>query len=208
MAVRLAIDASELIEYAKKLGVVKTHTTPIITTGLNEIGDGLITVLANNLAKQTGLDLEEIRGVMNIKRASRTSMSYEISINPTLIEGDVTQLEGSRASGDFGKRQPGALVIVVTRKDELVCMDCEELEAAGPMPVETAMAHVPKHPNCRCVIMPYVPKGRRLPVTMTTMSGTDPLRRAGAAVDLDITIRQLAQDLMKKSANKIRIELS
>jgi hypothetical protein len=205
MALNISIDTSEVVAYAKHLGEAQKLTKPIITTGLNEVGDGLLTVLATALSRQTGLNIEEVRGVINVKRASRSHMTYELELHPNLLT-DPSRLEGKRESGDFGKRQPGALVIVVSKHDELVCMDCEELEAAGPMPVEVAKAHIPKHPNCRCVIMPYVEKGKRLPVTMTTLTGTDAAKRADVA-NVDLTIRQIAQSIMEKTANKIRIEL-
>ena len=111
---------------------------------------------------------------MRVERANRSELVYEIDDRTTACSKATCALEGQRESRDFGTRDPGALVIVVSKKDELVCMDCEELAASGPMPIEIAAQHVPKHPNCRCVIMPYVQTGKRLPVTMTTLTGTDP----------------------------------
>ena len=132
-------------------------------------------------------------------------------IDPRLYQREAgRKLEGGRESTDFGRNQPGELVIIVSKKDELVCMDCEELAAAGPMPVEIAMAHIPKHPNRRCIIMPYAQKGKRAQVTMTTVSGTDPKRRMGgkkATVEVDATLRQLAQKIMDKSSRAIRVQL-
>ncbi len=122
----------------------------------------------------------------------------------------VREIEGKRESTDFGAENldAGTLVVVVSKHDELVCMDCEELEAAGPMPVEVAREHVPRHPHCRCVIMPYVQKGKRLPVTMTTLSGTDAGRRVQAKpIDVDMTLRQLAQNIIDNVTKSIRLEL-
>ena len=75
------------------------------------------------------------------------------------------------------------------------------------MPIEAAREHIPKHPNCRCVIMPYVPKGKRLPVTMTTMTGTEPAKRSGRRQNREMTLRQMAQEILDKTVTKIRIEL-
>jgi hypothetical protein len=207
--INVKVDATDMLKFTKRLDNMAKAVNPALALGLNEVGDGLISVLSTNLAKESGLGIEQVRGLMKIKRAKPGDLRYEITVNKALMEGDADQVEGRRESTDFGKRDPRALVIIVSKNDENVCMDCEELQAAGPMPLETAKAHIPKHPHCRCVIMPYVQKGKRLPVTMTSVSGTDPRKRMGGGrpVDVDITLRQLAQKVLEKTANKIRIEL-
>jgi hypothetical protein len=205
--VRIRVDTSSLIEFSKKLKEAERVTKPKLATGLNEVGDDVVSLIAGTIAKQTGLTLDQVRGAMKVKRANRSALTYEVRLSPSLLE-DPRTLEGKRESREFGKHEEGDLVIVVSRKDELVCMDCEELEAAGPMPFEVAKAHIPRHPNCRCIIMPYVQKGKRLPVTMTTLSGTDPTRRArGKMTDVDLTLRQLAQTILNRSAANISIAL-
>jgi hypothetical protein len=207
--INVKIEAPDMMAFTNKLDKMSKATNPAIAVGLNEIGDGLLAVLSNNLAKETGLAVEQVRGLINIKRAKSNSLRYEVTIKKGLLEGDAGKLEGKRESDDFGKRQPRALVVIVSKNDENVCPDCEELQAAGAMPIEIAKQHIPKHPHCRCVIMPYVQKGKRLPVTMTTVSGTDPRKRMGGKgpINVDMTIRQLAQKVLDQSANKIRIEL-
>jgi hypothetical protein len=204
---KIAVDASDLTAYAEKLTTAEKTTKPAIMVGLNEVGDGLVSVLSTSLSRDTGLPVEQVRGMIRVKRATRNDLAYDVIVNNRLLEDDPSTLEGRRESSDFGKRQPGSLVIVVSKNDENVCMDCEELQSAGPMPIEIAKQHVPKHPHCRCIIMPYVPKGRRLPVRMTTVSGTDPSRRSGRRQNVDMTLRQMAQDILNKTATKIRIEL-
>jgi hypothetical protein len=208
---KVGIDTSELLDFANKADKSAKVTKPVIAAGLNDVGDSLVSVMAINLTRQTGLSLEQVRGLMRVKRAKRNDLAYEVRIDEGLLEDGVRRLEGGRENTNFGKQDPNRMVVVVSKKDELVCMDCEELEAAGPMPAHVAAAHVPKHPNCRCIIMPYVQKGKRLPLTMTTVSGTDPRRRMGgkkAIIDEDLTLRQLAQNIMDRTARTIRIELS
>jgi hypothetical protein len=185
----------------------KETTTPAISVGLNEVGDGLVSILTGNIAKETGLDVEAVRGLMRVKRATKNDLSYDVIVNNRLLEDDPSTLEGKRESRDFGRQRPDTMVIIVNQKDDLVCPDCEELAAAGPMPIETAREHIPKHPHCRCVIMPYAPKGRRLPVTMTSTTGTSAGRRSGQRQNRDITLRQMAQTILDQMATKIRIEL-
>lgn len=206
----IKIDSSDLLEYTKRLTDAQRVTSPALALSLNNVGDGLVAVLTTNLSKQSGLVVDQVRGLMKVRRATRNNLAYDISFKAELgSEAQGRKFEGRRESKDFGRREPGQLVVVVTKKDDLVCMDCEELGAAGPMPIEVAMEHVPKHPNCRCVIMPYV-SGKRLPLTMTSVSGSDQVRRSGekrAALDQTLTLRQLAQDILDRTAREVRIQL-
>jgi len=207
---KLAVDTSELVTFVKSIEKAQKLTTPLIANGLNEVGDGITSLIALSLSKQTGLALEQVRGAVDVRRASGSNLRYEIKIDPDLMGDDPSTLEGKRERSDFmGKTNPNMMVIVVSKKDELVCMDCEELEAAGPMPMSVAMEHVPKHPHCRCVILPYVQKGKRLPVTMTSLTGTSSRKRMGTqSLDVDVTLRQLAQKVLDGASDRIRIELS
>jgi hypothetical protein len=202
---KIKIDAKDVIAYAEKLDRAEKATKPAISVGLNEVGDGLVSVLATNLAKETGLGVEQVRGLMQVKRATKNNLNYDVIVNNRLLEDDPTTLEGRRESRDFGTQRPKTLVIIVNQDEP--CSDCEELAAAGPMPIEIAREHIPKHPNCRCVIMPYAPKGKRLPVTMSTITGTEPAKRSGRRQDRSVTLRQMAQTILDKTVTKIRIEL-
>jgi hypothetical protein len=204
---KIEIDTSDLKDYIAKLEKTAKAIPTTMVAGMNVVGDGLVAVLATNLSKETGLAVEQVRGLMRVKRARGSDLSYDVIVNNRLLEDDPTTLEGRRESRDFGKQAPKVLVIIVNQKDDLVCNDCEELAAAGPMPIETAREHVPKHPHCRCVIMPYVPKGKRLPVTMTTMTGTEPAKRSGRRQSREMTLRQMAQEILDKTVSKIKIEL-
>lgn len=207
--IKIGIDTSELVEFVGALSKAQKLTTPLIAAGLNEVGDSLSSLIAQSLSKQSGLPLEQVRGVMDIRRASRGNMNYQIKVDPDLMAGE-PQMEGGREKTDFlGKTNPNMLVIVVSKQDELVCMDCEELAAAGPMPMSVAQQHVPKHPHCRCIILPYVQKGKRMPVTMTSLSGTSASKRMGSqSLDVDMTLRQMAQKILDSTSNQIKIELS
>jgi hypothetical protein len=208
--IKLNIDTSELLDFVKHLQKAAKVTKPILAVGLNDVGDSLVSLLAVNLTKQTGLSLEEVRGLFKVKRAKVADLTYDVSIDPALLEDTARNLEGGRESTDFGKMDPNRLVVWVSKNDELVCMDCEEMQAAGPMPASVAASRHPRHPNCRCILLPYVQKGKRLPVTMTTVTGTSATKRGGrkTIVDQDRTLRQLAQDILDKTSKAIRIELS
>jgi Prophage minor tail protein Z (GPZ) len=210
-----SMDTSAVDKFADSMDAkAKEYSEQIpkaLAGGLNEIGDQVVSLVAAKLAASTGLALEQVRGLMKVKRAKNKALTYEVSINAGLLEGkgEAEKLEGKRESVDFGSRAPRAMVVWIAKDDELVCPDCEEMAAAGPMPIEVARRQHPKHPNCRCILLPYTPKGRRAPVTMTTVSGTDPRKRMGgkAPVDVDMTLRQIAQEVINKSAGKLRLEL-
>ena len=206
----LKVNTSALLEFAKRAEMATKITNPVLAIGVNTIGDGVVALVATQLVQKTGLTLEQVRGLIRVKRASRSNLHYEVAVDQRLMTEDADTLAGQREIREFGKRQPGEMVIIVSAKDELVCMDCEELAASGPMPVEIAAAHLPVHPNCRCIMMPYVEKGRRLQVRMTTITGRDPARRAGRkriSLDTDVTLRQLAQNVINNAAGKMRIGL-
>ena len=207
--VKIGVDADALLDFSKRVAQAAKLTTPTLIVGLNEVGDGLVSTMARTLSRDTGITLEQVRALMRVHRATRSNPAYEVSISRGLFDEDTSRMEGGRESSDFGTRRPGALVQVVTQKDDLVCMDCTAMEAMGPIPIEMAREHVPVHPHCRCVIVPYVQPRRRLPVTMTTVTGTSSRRRAGTTpLEADRTIRQLAQDILDRSATTIRVQLT
>ena len=206
----LKVDTSALLKFAARTATASKMTKPVLAAGVNSMGDRVVSLIATTLTQSTGLTLEQVRGMIKVKRASRDRMNYEVIVSKRLMTEKVDTLAGQREIRDFGTRQPGELVIIKSKNDELVCMDCEELAAAGPMPIEIAKAHVPKHPECRCIIMPYSQPGKRLPVTMTTLSGTSASRRAGRkriSIEQDVTMRQLAQNVLNNAGGKLRIAL-
>jgi hypothetical protein len=211
MPLKIGIDTRSLVEFTKQIEKAGGKNNTQLAVGLNEIGDNLVSLVASDLTKKTGLSLEEVRGMMKVSRANRSKLHYDVTVKKDLLDPPKgQQLEAKREDRDFGKRRPGQLVIVVTQKDDLVCMDCQELEAAGPMPVEIANEHIPRHPHCRCVILPYVQKGKRLPVTMTSTTGTSSKARSQtktSPMEEDLTLRQLAQDVINRTASKVRLEL-
>ena len=205
---KVAIDTTDLVEFVGQAEKVPKVTKPALATGLNLIGDHLVTVLSRNIQRSTGLGLEQVLGLIKVDRADDKDMAYEVRIDHRLLSKDARTLEGQREIREFGTEAPDTLVIIVSKEDELVCMECSILSASGPMSIEIAKQHIPAHPNCRCVIVPYVRPRRRLPVTMTSLTGTDPVRRASAGpmpVDVDVTLRQLAQSIADRTATNIKI---
>ena len=208
---KVAIDTSDLVEFVGQAVKVEKVTKPALITGLNVLGDQMVSVLSRNIQRTTGLGLEQVLGMIKVNRADPGDIAYEVKIDHRLLTREARTLEGQREVREFGTEQPETLVIIVSKDDELVCMECSVLAASGPMSIEIAKQHIPAHPNCRCVIVPYVQVRRRLPVTMTSLSGTDPVRRASVGplpVDVDMTLRQLAQSIADRTATTIKIQLS
>ncbi|HET9534277.1 MAG TPA: hypothetical protein VFP43_02890 [Mesorhizobium sp.] len=204
---KLGIDFSDLLKFTKRLTEDGPKASKIaLSESLNEVGDTLLSQLTQNLAKETGLPVEAVRGKISVKRSTRTDTTYNLKVDGRIWDDDPRSLEGQRESRDFGKIDPKTLVIIVNTDDDLVCTDCEALAAAGAMPFAIAKRHVPKHPNCRCIIMPYAAKGKRLPVQMTSITGTNPEKRAGVQ-NRELTIRQMAQDIINRTVTQVKIEL-
>ena len=205
---KVKIDTSDLVEFVGQANKLEKVTKPALISGLNVLGDQMVSVLSRNLQRSTGLGLEQVLGMIKVDRADPGDVAYEVKINHRLLERGARTVEGQREIREFGTEQPETLVIIVSKEDELVCMECSVLAASGPMSIEIAKQHIPAHPNCRCVIIPYVRVRRRLPVTMTSLSGTDPVRRTSAGplpVDVDMTLRQLAQSIADRTATTIKI---
>ena len=208
---KVNIDTSDLVEFVGQANKVEKVTKPALITGLNVLGDQMVSVLSRNLQRSTGLGLEQVLGMIRVDRADPGDVAYEVKIDHRLLSRGARTVEGQREVREFGTEQPETLVIIVSKEDELVCMECSVLAASGPMSIEIAKQHIPAHPNCRCVIVPFVQVRRRLPVTMTSLSGTDPVRRSSVGplpVDVDMTLRQLAQSIADRTATTIKIQLS
>ena len=209
---RIAIDPIDLGKFNKKIDDLAKQTNLALSKSINKAGDDLVALLISDLSMKTRLDTEQVRRNVSVKRASKGNLAYSITIKNKILDEPET-IEGKREGLPKSKR-PGKLedddaVIIVHADDDLVCSDCEELAAEGAMPFSVAKEHVPKHPNCRCVIMPYrprTPRGKRLPVTMTTLTGTDPVKRSGRE-DVSVTLRQMAQRIMDQTIRNVRLEL-
>jgi len=204
----MKIDPTSLLQYSNKYKDAQKVTGPAISSGLNVVGDQLVVTLSHSIAHKTGLSVDQVRRNLRAKRSTRNTLAYEIELNEDLFNNQQNRAQEKKDKDEYGRFKPGEMVIVKTQDDELVCMDCEELGAAGPIPIDIAMQHVPKHPNCRCIIMPYAPKGKRLPVTMTTLSGTDARQRMGKPYDENMTLRQMAQEVISRASTSIKVSVS
>jgi Prophage minor tail protein Z (GPZ) len=203
---KIGVKYDDLIKYQQRLKEGEKAVKPRMAASLNKVGDDLVSVLTRNISKETGLAVEQVRGMMQVKRSTKNDLTYKLNVDRRVWSDDPRTLEGRRESKDFGRTDPKTLVIIINQDDDLVCTDCEALAAAGPMPIEIAREHIPKHPNCRCIIMPYAQKGKRLPVEMTSLTGTNPEKRAGRQ-NRDLTIRQMAQEIINKTVTDIKISL-
>src|SRR4051812_41535657 len=77
--VKIGIDTDELVQFSKRAAKAAQLTTPTIIVGLNEVGDGLVSLMARSLSNDTGLALEQVRALMKIERATPSRLSYEVS---------------------------------------------------------------------------------------------------------------------------------
>lgn len=118
--------------------IVRTFTNATLDAyaqaGITQVG-----VLAENVVARAMQDARKVKrpGSRTRRRTPSRSTIYRIE-----------QLERGL------EQSLGQWVEVVTAGDNKVCPICEELEAIGVMPLDTARSLVPAHPRCRCALLP------------------------------------------------------
>ena len=173
----ISVDTSDLLKWARYLDTVATKTGPAAAKALNFIGDSIINKTITYLEESTGLEPEDIRRLITVKAATANDPTWEMDATATAPPS----LDWSRP-WDKGEAIDDAftLVKIVTMDDDLVCEKCQQAQDDGPYTLEEAMAMLPIHPHCRCVMQPFSSL-RRLPVTFGKL---------GAAPEL-FTVKQL-----------------
>ena len=103
---KIGVDASDLLRIHQEARRSSKQTKPALAKSINEVGDGLVAIVASNLAKDTGLSARTgARADAGEARDQRNDLAYDVIVNNRLLEDDPITLEGRRESSDFGKRQ-------------------------------------------------------------------------------------------------------
>ncbi len=202
MAVDIKIDSTGLLTWAAYLDKIPSKTPIAIAAALNQFGDSFTRAIENDAATRTGLSAHDIHSQLAIKRATPDSLNWEIDVSK-IGSSSTTSRPWVRRQWAKGEEddnfEPGELVNVVTREDNLVCQLCLDISEEGPYTVEEASNKIPAHVNCRCIMLPYVPM-RRVPVTFSTRMGPPP-RGGGPQGQLEgisdqlqhLTVKQLVK---------------
>ncbi len=179
------INENDLMKWLAYLKQVKANTPRAVANGLNVYGEGLIRNISQYVAEETGLDDDDVAGLIEVDWATPENLT--LSIDATEAMAAVSESDWSRPwdARDQKQYQKETLVKIVTLADGHDCLVCQDAaehspysmaeirnmqakwanyqgSTTGPAPgVRTNLVH----PNCRCVIQPWY-STRKLPVTV------------------------------------------
>ena len=206
------VNAEELLRYARGMHEVPAKNTASIVRALNETGDAVAREIRMTIVMATGLTSEAARNLVQVSRATRSNLAYEIVVDGIPVEGE----EGSRKlpGREFKKRKSDEsfnddqLVKVMTRADDHVCPVCEAIAEASPYTVAEARELIHHgagigQNNCRCVWVPFVSR-RRLAVESNRGIGGD---RARAVLNEQVTLQQLARRVITEMGHNMQIKV-
>lgn len=207
------IDASSLLKWAGILEGLPRANRPAIATALNQLGDGILSELAENYAAATGLDATDVRAQIQTQEARPDSLHWSADASALKLTGDDWSKPWT-VNTDNTFAQP-MLLSIVTSGDECVCPICEAAAENGPYTPDEIAAlaakyadYVPPqsvtgertnliHPNCRCVVQNFR-SYRRLPVTF---------QKPGNAPPELLTMKQLGTKVADALNGQIKIAI-
>jgi hypothetical protein len=168
-ALAIKLDVSDLQRVGRRWVSAASATGAMderIAASLNYLGEQAADNIARDVARATGLNEQAARRLIDIRKASRDNLSFEIDVGQALIRSTRRPLPKKKGpKRDETGFYEGQLVNIVTMGDERVCELCEELARNSPYTIEEARAQLPHHPNCRCSVEDFGPR-RRKPVEM------------------------------------------
>lgn len=137
--------------HADRLGIIYSRDFQKLKKITGEMSGQISDVLAEGMGK--GLGVEQIArdvvdrvdkiGVARSATLARTEVVHAHA-EANLNEFEVAGIEGVNLQAEW-----------LTAGDGLVCPLCLEGERKNPYTIEEARGLVPRHPNCRCVWIPY-----------------------------------------------------
>lgn len=201
---RVEFRSSRLTNFPGRLRRIPQVLQGQVANALNVTGDRLVNRLANDLAMESNLPLETVRGQIKIQRASYQRLEYSIdasAVKPSNVTSSGRRLPERRfGTPREGERffNQGEKVKIVTMQDEAVCKQCQAA-AEGTYAVEEARSMIPIHPNCRCHIEPLSPIQDNPNPTFTTPSGKQPQRGGGVKAEMSLAelVREMKEGVLK-----------
>lgn len=199
---QIRIDADDLLRWARYFHELPNRSKGALARGLNAAGDLLVTEYVRLAAQDSGLDPNDLRGLVVVNQATPDDLSWTLDASSITLLGPHWERLWQGAPQEQSMDQ-NALLKVVTAEDHTVCDVCNRIAAEGPYTVEQINQFAAQwaeyepphevvgprtnllHPNCRCVTQPFQ-ASRRLPVSI----GDDFSRRAPSEL---MTIKQLAK---------------
>jgi hypothetical protein len=208
---KLSVDATDLLKYVGNLQKMPAEMDARIVKALNETGDGLTRELVEDLSTETGLPIEAVRGLVEVRRANRSKLEYDITMKVGSLEDEMEtrpMLGREFPTRDVTGFHDEQLVTVITAQDDKVCPACKEIAANGPYTIEQVRYDprykIKHHPECRCAVVPYHSR-RRLEVKAEPFADTQ--SGVGRSEKIRTTIGGLAKRLLAEAAQKVSLKV-
>jgi hypothetical protein len=211
MTVRVTVNAQALLKWARYLDDVPRQTRPAVARAMNDYGAGVADGKAQSIAAETGLDVHEVRALIDIREATADRLVWEMDASRVAPPPQDWERPWEKRSNKTFEQQ--TLVKIVTSGDDHTCEICEEAAERSPYTMDEINALSAKwkhwqpasglvgartnliHPNCRCIIQPWQ-QTRRLSVSFGGKSAPPELlnaRQLGRKVadELKVSIRAI-----------------
>lgn len=164
--ISITVIADKVYEFFRRFA---SNIKPAIAKGLNLAGDQSTMEVAAFIAKQTGASNEEIKSLLNVKRAAPQDLDYRIDTSQVLPPSGAWE----RPWDTRDKLPNKNLIKIVTLGDDRVCPICAAAEKNNPYTAEEIEglragdydgSNGLIHPRCRCVLGEWF-GDRPMPIT-------------------------------------------
>jgi hypothetical protein len=211
MTTNIKIDSSALLRWARYLDEVPRSSKAAVARAMNDYGRGVAESKAQVIAGQTGLDVHEVRALIEVEEATPERLIWKMDASAIVPPPqDWERPWDARSNKNFEQQ---TLVKIVTSGDDHTCEVCQEAADKSPYTMDEINALAGKwqhwqpaagivgertnliHPNCRCILQPWR-QTRRLSVSFGGKGAPAELlnaRQLGRRVadELKVTIRAL-----------------
>jgi hypothetical protein len=137
---KIAVDASELLQWAMGMGAAARVTKFNVARALNKLGGEIADSLADDFTVGTGFTASEVRRLFEIKKATAGDLAWELDAGKLMevspSRKTSAQRKGAADHGRFSQFPPGTLVDVITAGDVKVKIAAEGGQLAGTRLVE------------------------------------------------------------------------
>lgn len=213
---RLKVNASDLLHWARYYDELPRHTKPAIARALNTYGSGVVEEIVRQVAAKNNWDPDQVRQRIIVKPADADDLTYKM--DASLVVPQSQSWNRPWQTRDNSAFEQNTLVKVITVDDGFDCDICRQIAAEGPYTMQqvndmqarwadytppTPNIHPGTitnlvHPRCRCTTQPWS-SYRRLPVAFQGQSGS-----VGAAPTRLFTMKQLGKALQDELSVTIR----
>jgi len=215
---RLSVDASDLLKWARYIDDIPRYTKPALAKALNTFGEGMVHETIHQLADKYGWDEDSIRQRLVVQEADEHHLEFSMDASQIVRpQQNWSRPWQSRDESDTYDQDTLMNIVVF---DEHCCEVCSEAAAEGPYTMSQIMELQAKwagyepptpnilpgpitnliHPRCRCSAQPWS-SYRRLPVSFPSTG-----QATGGAPTKLMTMKGLARAVKDELTTTLRIK--